>query len=82
MYQKTEMIRNLGKDRPEKFRLEDYARIGMLYYPVRRFLVLDGNHMVVRLEVIDEPKDEREIRDMNIERTYEEVRNWERQGLI
>ena len=67
---------------PEKFRLEDYSRIGLLYYPVVRHLVFDGNHMVVRLEVIDEPKDEREIRDMNIERTYDEVRNWERQGLI
>lgn len=76
------MIWNLGKDRPEKFRLEDYARIGLLYYPVVRRLVLDGNHMVVRLEVINEPKTEREIRDMNIERTCEEVRNWERQGLL
>ena len=76
------MIRNLGKDGFEKYRLEDYSRIGLLYYPVRRFLVLDGNHMVVRLEVINEPKDEREIRDMQIERSFEEVRNWERQGLL
>lgn len=57
------------------YELKDYRRCGLLYYPIR--FLLDGS-----IEVINEPKDEREMLDMIIEHQRKEVENWERKGLL
>lgn len=57
------------------YKPQEYRRIGPLFYPVR--FLTDGS-----IEVVNEPKNEREIRDMIIEEQFREVEDWERRGLL
>lgn len=57
------------------YKLSDYRRCGELYYPVR--FLADRS-----IEVIDDPKDEKEMLEMMIEHNRQEVWGWERKGLL
>lgn len=57
------------------YKLSDYRRCGLLWYPIK--FLTDGS-----IEMIDEPKDEKDMLEMIIAQQREEVADWERKGLL
>lgn len=57
------------------YKLSDYHKCGELWYPVR--FLPNGS-----IEVINEPKNEKEMLDMMIEYDNALVEMWKRRGMI